>query len=254
MKRLLLFFFCLRFCLCVAQPDQPRRHFVAASFGLCFPKGNYRLLDARNGYAGLAKEGYTFGIEGVYYQNTHLGWGGKVLSYANQVDEEALSSSLVTHLKATLPGYSSVYLTGTTPYHHIFAGAGLYLSFPVSKGTFDLHCIPGFLHSRLYGYQNEIRMVQYEKEYVFRNTLQGGTATSLALNLGTSARIEVSKRISVKVNLDYYYGRQKTAFYQTSTLDKYTVSLVPTGKLSVKTFQVTAGIAVNLYKPATDAP
>ncbi|MCF8228081.1 MAG: outer membrane beta-barrel protein [Bacteroidales bacterium] len=199
MKKALLF---ITILLSVSTFSQRYPTFVSIRTGVSLPAKDFvgGISTVENGFA---LPGSVSIVEAAYFYNRHVGVGGLFSFNINPVDKQRYGSQFVINNER----FSSVYID-SEPYVNTASMFGFYFDLPITNTyiSFTSKLMAGFIWARN-------PTINFDFEY---SGVASGMAhqpsenqSRFALYYGVGWRIEMSKRLSLKLNMDYTGSRFK---------------------------------------------
>ncbi|MBM3418446.1 MAG: hypothetical protein FJY17_05930 [Bacteroidetes bacterium] len=187
--------------------DDDRKGFTSINLGVSIPTGNYGSTDFNNSEAGYATTGlvidYTFG----HKISKNLGVSAILRSQANGVDVGVYAQGLANYLGASNPSESTSVRVKSSVYSLGGLLAGIYGTFPIAnKLSFEPRAMVGFSAATLPSMTTEA----FESGTKLTTFIQEQASTvAFSYIIGTGVKLNVSKRICVLLNLDFYAAKAK---------------------------------------------
>ena len=200
----------------IAQISTEKRHYISGNIGAAIPIGAFASTSGK--YPGYAKPGVDVYFEGAYYIKPYWGLNISVGTFQNTINKSAFERGLPS-------GYSTTYHTSNSGASWIndYDLIGPCFAIPLKKVTIDLKFLGGFVSTAYAGVTMDMTTNGSSSPSTITET--HSRAYSAAYNIGAGARVNIYKKLALKVNVDFINCkpniRTNVASTNQGTVDNY---------------------------------
>jgi opacity protein-like surface antigen len=213
--------------------QETKKGLIGISIGPSFPLSDYANNDGENEDAGFAMTGLHLNFNFSYKFNDYLGIAALWTGNAHPVDVDKMvdvfwSVDPYLNWEVKSEAWSSGALMG-----------GLFASIPYDNGYFDLKALIGYSSSTI----PIIDVTASDGSSSINLRQNEASALAFAINLGAGLRYNVSDKIAMTINMDYFMTKPE---FEVATTSDFGYSSVDAIGQTMKMINISFGIGYRL--------
>ncbi len=183
---------------------QTSNGFMGIMMGVAIPSGDFASTDSLNTQAGYATTSFNLTMDGAYYINDYVGFGGAVSFSNNSLNTGDLKKSLEWYVdkyypNAELPEDISLISYDLGVWNHVNLMVGPFFSIPVNQFHFDFRALGGLA----FVFSPDSEMYFMTKDDEFRTYRENQNPVSLGYMVGGGIRYTSHRNATIRLMCDY---------------------------------------------------
>lgn len=197
--------FCtLLLVLSLVAGAQTSDSYMGIMMGVSIPTGDFASSDSLNVQAGYATTSFNLTMDGAYYINPYIGFGGAVSFSNNSLNTGDLKRTLEWYVKkyypdAELPEDLTLISYDLGVWNHVNLMVGPYFSIPVNQFHFDFRALGGLAF--VFSPDSEMYFMTEDDE--FRTYRENKNPVSLGYMVGGGIRYVSHRNATIRLICDY---------------------------------------------------